>query len=120
MDYITSRISSIAILDADATITIDGLHYEPLNAIARRLHMTRRTVYNWIDRGWLPHPVKLGSRVYFSCVAVNRHLAKIATAGKWHDKNAAEGGISAALNGNIGKERKWSTQHKRAVQYNGI
>jgi excisionase family DNA binding protein len=82
MDYITSRISSIAALDPDVTITIDGRHYEPLTAVATRLHMTKRTIYNWIDRGWLPHPVKLGSRVYFSSAAVDRHLAKIATTGK--------------------------------------
>ena len=81
MNYIASRISSIAVLDPDATITIEGRPYEPLNAVATRLHMTKRSVYNWIGRGWLPPPVKLGSRVYFSCAVVDRHLAKIAMIG---------------------------------------
>jgi predicted DNA-binding transcriptional regulator AlpA len=82
MHYLMSRTSSVALLDPDATIIIDGLHYEPLNALATRLHMTKRTIYNWIGRGWLPQPVKLGSRVYFSCAAVDQHLAEMATAEK--------------------------------------
>ncbi len=46
-----------------------------LEATARRLGISSRTIYSWIDRGWL-HPIKPRETLLFSVDEVNRLLAE--------------------------------------------
>jgi len=54
-----------------------------VQALAKKLRITRRSVYAWIERGWLPEPVAMGHRLFFEPSEVDRAL------GRLHEKQAA-------------------------------
>jgi excisionase family DNA binding protein len=45
--------------------------------LAAKLRVTRRSVYAWIEKGWLPEPERIGDRMYFDPAAVEQALAKL-------------------------------------------
>ena len=39
--------------------------YYTREELAKRLHISEVTVYNWVSKGWLPKPVKINGRVLY-------------------------------------------------------
>jgi len=53
-------------------IELEGRMYHSHHIISHRFGIDRKTVKNWVGKGFLPKPVRMGRHDYYDLVAVER------------------------------------------------
>jgi predicted DNA-binding transcriptional regulator AlpA len=55
-------------------IEIGGRKYIPAAKVMGRFGIGYKAMYTWIEKGTLPHPIKLGRRMYFDLHEIDERL----------------------------------------------
>jgi len=53
-------------------IGLEGREYHSHHVLVRHFGVDRKTIKNWISKGILPKPVRLGRHEYYDLIAVER------------------------------------------------
>lgn len=55
----------------------NGCYLLPLGEAARRLGISRETLYRWVRRGEFPEPIKQGKKSFYALSDLESHITKL-------------------------------------------